>query len=368
MSRDPERFHDDIRRAVRSRLQPPPLGFEDRLRAVVRLAAPAPRRRRSARLSAALVAGLLAATLVTGLLASGHRLPVPTAIKGTVPGAGAAPRGRPTSPPAPAPTPAVPAEDLAAAHLENVARLVQPFAVTADSGGRTVELVGVYADRARTVFLVHGLAWGAGTISSVSDQQGQVNASSSSGPAGANDGFFALNAGLRPGPDGKALVTLNLQAYPHGASGVLSPTGRWALQAAVQVGEATTLAAPTRVVVGDWTWQLGTVQATPNVIRVVAIVQGATVSDVIGSGSRRPLAVTDPGGAPAPVLEEGAEITVPKAQINATNIRTTEVHATWLRGAGGTYRLTIQSPTEKLTIDLVVGLSAPQRRIRAQEG
>src|SRR6202023_610144 len=96
-------------------------------------------------------------------LASGHRLPVPTAIKGTAPGAGAAPRGRPTSPPAPAPTPAVPAEDLAAAHLENVARLVQAFAVTADSGGRTVRLVGAHADRARTVCLVHGLAWCAGT-------------------------------------------------------------------------------------------------------------------------------------------------------------------------------------------------------------
>jgi hypothetical protein len=355
MSHDPERFDDDIRRAVRSRLQPPARGFEDRLLAAVRLAAPAPRRRGHARLAtfaSMALAGLLAVTLVVALLAAGHRLPVPPAVKGAVPGAGGAPLSRPTAPTAP--TPALPAEDLAAAHLENVAGLVQPFAVTAGSGGQTVELIGVYADAARTVFLVHGLAGGVGATFAVSDRQGPVNASSSSGPAGAGDGFFVLDTGLRRGPDGRDEVTLDLRAHPIQASGAISPTGRWTLQAAVRVGGATALAAPARVVAGGWTWQLATIQETPNVIQVVAIVQGATVDEVLGSGSGQSLALAGPGGAPAPVLAEGAEITVPKAEINATNLRNTEVDATWLRGADGTYLLTIQSPAVTRTIELAV--------------
>jgi hypothetical protein len=149
-------------------------------------------------------------------------------------------------------------------------------------------------------------------------------------------------------------VTRDLQALSL-ASGPVSTTGRWSFQAAVRVGGATALSAPAQVVLGGWTWQLTTVQETPNVIRVVAIVQGATVDEVMGAGSPQPLAVTGPGGAPALQLAEGAEITVPKAQINATNIRTTEVDSTWLRGADGTYHLTIRSPTGTRTIDLAVG-------------
>jgi hypothetical protein len=88
---------------------------------------------------------------------------------------------------------------------------------------------------------------------------------------------------------------------------------------------------------------------------VVAIVQGATVDEVFRYGSAPPLALAGPGGVPALQLAEGAQITVPKAQINATNIRTTEVDATWLRGAEGTYHLTVRSPAGTRTIYLAIG-------------
>src|SRR5262249_12278915 len=57
--------------------------------------------------------------------------------RGVVPGAAAPPRPGPTASPIPppVPTPPVPQEDLAAAHLDNVAQLVQPFHVTAEGGG-----------------------------------------------------------------------------------------------------------------------------------------------------------------------------------------------------------------------------------------
>ncbi len=48
-------------------------------------------------------------------------------------------------------------------------------------------------------------------------------------------------------------------------------------------------------------------------------------------------------------------ITVPKQQINAITIRTTEVDAIWLRGLDGIYRLTIHTPTGERTNPLTVG-------------
>ena len=196
--------------------------------------------------TAAVAAAVLAVTLVVGLLAAGHRLPVPGAGKEAVPGRGVPPQARPTATPVPTsvPTPPVPQEDLAAAHLDNVAQLVQPFHVTADSGGQTVELIGVYSDAVRTVFLIHGLPGGRRTSFSVSDQQGFINASTSSGPAGASDGFFSLDALLHAGPHGSAQATLDLQQYPRGASGPISPTAHWTLQATVRVGGGTALAVP----------------------------------------------------------------------------------------------------------------------------
>ena len=302
--------------------------------------------------TAALAAGLLAAALVVGLLAAGHRLPVPAARNEAVPTAGHPPPTRPAA--TPVPTPPVPLEDLAAAHLENVAQLIQPFHVTADSGSQTVELIGVYSDAVRTVFLVRGLPGGGGTQFSVDDQQGFINASSSSGPASATDGFFSLDAPLHAGPDGSAQVILDLQQYPHGASGPVSPIARWTLQATVQVGGGTALAVPAPMTLGGWTWQLTTIEETPNAIEVVAIVHGATVDQVDGTG-QRPLTLVGPGGADAPVLSEGASITVPKQQLNATTAQTTRVQAIWLRGGDGTYRLTIHTSTGERTILVTVG-------------
>jgi len=301
--------------------------------------------------TAAVAAAVLAATLVVGLLAAGHRLPVSGAGKEAVPGPGVPAQARPIA--TPVPTPPVPQEDLAVAHLENVAQLVQPFHVTADSGGQTVELIGVYSDAVRTVFLVHGLPGGGPTSFSVSDQQGFINASTSGGPAGASDGFFSLDAPLHAGPDGNAQATLDLQQYPRGASGPISPTAHWTLQATVRVGGGRALTVPAPATVGGWTWELTAIE-TPNAIEVVAIVHGATVDQVSGP-RQRPLTLAGPEGADAPVLSEGASVTVPKQQLNATTAKTTRVQAIWLRGADGTYRLTINTPTGQQMIPITVG-------------
>jgi hypothetical protein len=288
---------------------------------------------------AALAAALLAMVLVGALLVAGNRLALPWVGGGAVPGARTP---EPVSPraPSPSPTPRVPAQYLTAAHLENVSALVQPLNAVPDSGEQA-RLIGVYSDAARTVFLLSGVTGGAGG-SSVTDGQGLLNAYTTGRPVGTEGSIFAVEAGLRAGPDGTTPVTLDASA----------PTGRWTFHVTVRVGGGTALPALAPAVVGGWHWQL-TATETPNAIRVVAIVQGATVDEV--TASREPLTLAGPTGAAALVLSEGAHITVPKQQINATTIRTTEVDATWLRGADGTYQLTIHTPTEQRTIDLVVG-------------
>lgn len=300
---------------------------------------------------AALGAGLLAAALVVGLLAAGHRLPIQYAGGQTAHRAGAPALARPAT--TPVPTAAVPADDLAAAHLENVAQLVQPFDVTAESGGQTLKLIGVYSDAVRTVFLVSGLPQGGMMNFSAGDQQGFINASTESGRAGPSDGFFCLEAPLHAGADGTAQVTLDLQQYPRAVSGPISSTARWTLQARVRVGGGTALAVSAPASVGGWTWDL-TVEETPNAIEVVAIVHPATVEDVSGPGRQRPLTLTGPGGVEPPVLSAGASVTVPKQQLNPITVQTTRVQWIWLRGANGTYQLTIHTPAGDRTIPIKV--------------
>jgi hypothetical protein len=139
---------------------------------------PAQRGRRAA----ALAAALLAVLLVGALLVAGNRLALPRAGAGAVPGsrttAPASPR-----PPSPSPTPRVPPQYLAAAHLENVPALVQPLDAMPEG------VVGVYSDAARTVFLLTGVTAGVGG-SSVTDGQGLLNASSTGRPVEAEGSVY----------------------------------------------------------------------------------------------------------------------------------------------------------------------------------
>src|SRR5262249_34178411 len=132
----------------------------------------------------------------------------------------------------------------------------------------------------------------------------------------------------------------------------ISPTAHWTLQATVRVGGGRALTVPAPATVGGWTWELTAIE-TPNAIEVVAIVHGATVDQVSGP-RQRPLTLAGPEGADAPVLSEGASVTVPKQQLNVTTAKTTRVQAIWLRGADGTYRLTINTPTGQQMIPITV--------------
>jgi hypothetical protein len=290
----------------------------------------------------ALIGALLALVVVGTLLVVGHRLVAPRQA-GSTRSHAAAPlprRATPSSAPGPASAP-LPPDVLAAAHLTNVADRVQRFDVACDSSGQTAHLIAVYSDAARTVFVLQAPAPGVPPTNtpanfSASDQQGFVNASSSSGITAGGDTWLSLDGGLRPRSDGTASVTLQ--------------AGQWSFAVTVNVDmETVTLQAPAQVVVGGLTYRLTTVEETPNVIHVVAQVSGATVETVGGTSLPGPLTMTDPSGANLQPVTLGARITGTKFSPTGA-----ESYGMWQRTVAGTYRLTIHNPTGQKDIDLVV--------------
>jgi hypothetical protein len=296
----------------------------------------------------ALVGALLALVVVGTLLVVGHRLGGPPPLGGSRQAGSAGSHA--SAPPArgaihsPAPSPAfspLPPDVLSAAHLTNVADRVQRFDVACESSGQIAHLIAVYSDTARTVFVLEAPPTGVPPTHipltfSASDQQGFINASSSSAITAGGDTLLSLDAGLRPGADGTASVTLQ--------------AGQWSFALTVNVDmETVTLQAPAQVVVGSWTYRLTTVEETPNVIHVVAQVSGARVEDVAAHGPPGPLTMTDPGGTVVQPVSLGASITGSKSSPTGA-----EVRGMWQRGVAGTYRLTIHNPTGQKDIDLVV--------------
>jgi hypothetical protein len=219
----------------------------------------------------------------------------------------------------------IPAEDLAAAHLGNVAALVTRLNLRSSDG--TVTLIGSYADPARTVLFFRGGTSGAFTPVRIDHAQGFLNASSSGGNTPAGDSYFVLDAGPRPGADGFAHLTAHL--------GNASQVFSFALK--VQPSTALALTPPT-LQVGMWTITTEALEVTPSVIHFQAVIAGATVSD-IGEST---IALVDAAGATVSPVAYGAGVTVPKEQLNSTTYRSTRVNVQWARPAGAaTFELRI---------------------------
>jgi hypothetical protein len=244
-------------------------------------------------------------------------------------------------------TRSLPPLDLTAAGLANVSELVTPLDVSATDGGRTITLIGAYADPARTVFIFREKPDIGLPMVDVNDDQGAINASSSSGaihaPGFRGDYFVGLDAGPRAGADGLAHLTISIRGLriwsPYGGNA----TGSWAFSAAVQVQPATALAAPSRFRLGGWTVQIETLEVTPAVIHLQAVVNGASPPDVIGPGVMASfLELLDAAGNQLKVVSSDAGITVPKQQVNPSNYHNARVSYEWARPGPGTYRLRFQ--------------------------
>src|SRR6202023_256295 len=237
----------------------------------------------------------------------------------------------------------IPPLDLEMAGLTPVAELVTPLQISSIDNGRSIMLIGAYADTARTAFVFRETPDMGLPIVRVSDEQGLVSAGGSAGPIHApgfrGDYYVTLDEGVRPGPDGVAHLTLSIAQLEiwTPAGGIVE--GNWALTVAVHVLPGQILTAPHPFWLGRWRGPVQTLELTPDVVHMVALVKGAAPVALEGPGHGPFVELLDSAGNPVRNLEGGAGITVPKGQVNPINYQNSRSRNEWLRPAAGTYRL-----------------------------
>jgi len=132
----------------------------------------------------------------------------------------------------------IPPGDLDAAGLSSATALVTPCWLNAANGARKLTFIGAYADPARTVLLFstnpgqqpcqyprqYARCFTIPPTISISDDQGSINASSSTGGGLPDEYFFSLDVGPRPGADGIANLTVTVPGFsPNGQQTAHSP-------------------------------------------------------------------------------------------------------------------------------------------------
>ena len=264
-----------------------------------------------------------------------------------------------TAPPGPlltpTPLPAVPAADVAAAHIPTAA-LVTPFqTVAADGADQT--LIGAYADSARLVlFFRHASAPDPRAHSDISvyDSDGFLNAGTQSGRGSGTDTFLALDLGPRLDADGLAHLTVT-NTYPQEPFMAPPPSTGWAFRFQVKVHRSVPLSAPSTIKLNSWTVRVEDLSATPSVINFQAVVAGANNEQLYANMQSRPVVLFDPTGNEVTVVTETGGVTVPKQQLNATTYQNTRVHLQWPRpAAASTYRLQLSGngATNSITLEI----------------
>ena len=253
----------------------------------------------------------------------------------------------------------IPPLDLEMAGLTPVAELVTPLQIPSTDNGRSIMLIGAYADTARTAFVFRETPDMGLPNLRVSDEQGLVSAGGSAGPVHSpgfrGDYYVTLDEGVHAGPDGVAHLTLNiaqLQIWSP-AGGIVE--GNWAFTVALNVQPGQILAAPNPFWLGRWKVTVETLEITPDVVCMVALVNGASPVALEGPWTARFVELLDSAGNPLRVLEGGAGITVPKLQLNPVNYQNSRSRNEWLRPAAGTYRLRFQGNGGRYEIAIVVG-------------
>jgi hypothetical protein len=253
----------------------------------------------------------------------------------------------------------IPPLDLEMAGLTRVADLVTPLQISSTDKGQSIMLLGAYADTARTVFLFRETPDMGLPNVRVSDEQGLVSAGGSAGPIHApgfrGDYYVTLDQGVHPGPDGVAHLTLNIAQLEIWAPAGGIVEGNWAFTVAVNVQPGQTLAAPNPFWLGRWKVTVETLEITPDVVRMEALVNGASPVALEGPGHGPFVELVDSAGNPVRVLEGGAGITVPKLQLNPVNYQNSRSRNQWLRPAAGTYRLRFQGNGGRIEIPVVIG-------------
>ena len=236
----------------------------------------------------------------------------------------------------------IPPGDFDAAGLTTATALVTKFNLEATKGQGKITLIGAYADPARTVLLLRttlDTRGPSGPLSiQVSDDLGPIKASSSSIGGGLTGGsFYSLNAGPRPGRDGLAHLTVTMR-------GMTPET----LSLSLKVQPSVAIPAlPRQLDLGSWKVTIEAAEITPSVIHIMALIDGASVSDTGPST----LSLVDANG-PARSVAYGASVTA--------NYKSTRIDAHWLRPtSASTYQLRFTGGGGTQTVNFKVDAPDP---------
>jgi len=314
---------------------PYPQDLHSRVEAEIRAPRPKPTHPRAI----GLIAAILAIAVVAALFAP-RLLTLRTVV----------PQPRPAASPA-SQASSIPAADLAAAHLTAVASLVEPFHLIAQSGSQRIELIGAYADAARTVLFLRLTPDAGFPVASIDDAYGFLNASSSSSRGIAGDYVFILDAGPRPAIDGIAHLKVSIMGLQPNGPGA-SIQGHWTFAPDVHVQASQPIGSyPIRFGLGSWKVTLEVMELTPSVVHVQALIDGATVGDL----EQKFMTLVDSSGHEVRQIAGGASVTVPKQQLNSTTYKSTRVNDQWERpAAAGTYKLRVQGNNAVHVVDLEI--------------
>jgi hypothetical protein len=205
----------------------------------------------------------------------------------------------------PAPSPSFPAQDLSAAGLTDPTQ-VTPFNLTATSNGRTITLIGGYADPARLILffrMTPGSAYPSNV--QIDDSRGFLNAGTSGSLGIPGDDVYILETGPHPDADGLAHLTINI--FSLFKLGQIEQ-GQWHFAIQVPVGLSIRLPAPSQFRVGTWIVTVEILEETPTVINFQAVINGTDVP-----GASNAVTLLDQAGR---TIQQGcgAGITVPKDQ------------------------------------------------------
>ena len=253
----------------------------------------------------------------------------------------------------------IPPLDLEMAGLTPVADLVTPLQISSTDKGRSIMLIGAYADTARTAFIFRETPDMGLPNVRVSDEQGLVSAGGSTGPIHSpgfrGDYYVTLDEGLHPGPEGVAHLTLDIARLQIWSPAGGTVEGNWTFTVAVNVQPGQILVAPNPFWLGRWKVTVETLEITPDVVRMVALVNGASPVALEGPWIPPFVELLDSAGNTVRVLEGGAGIAVPKTELNPINYQNSRSRNEWLRPAAGTYRLRFQGNGGRHEIPIVIG-------------
>ncbi|HEY1420686.1 MAG TPA: hypothetical protein VGG90_08260 [Candidatus Dormibacteraeota bacterium] len=245
----------------------------------------------------------------------------------------------PTSSPVP-PTAQLPQADLDRAHLNaSAADLIKPLNLVSTSSGRTITLIGAYADPAETILFLRTTPNGGYAQVMINDDLGLINAASTGSFGSLGDQIFILDGGPHAGSNGMAQLSVKIFELGGSPPTTQRTQGNWTFSFPIKVQPSTKLTLdPAPASIGIWKVSVEAAEVTPSVIHFQAVIDGALVSDM----SESSVTLLDANGQTVQSMGLSAAIAIPKQELTSTSPRKTRVNVAWARPSGaGSFQLRI---------------------------